>query len=916
MLDNSGSSETRFVACLLKGGLCVALTISTLMASAQNLGNGIHVGQAKVYDSRQLTIMLDNLSRSLQGTSFINQGALANALGNVQGYQNTDTSTALFLNGAVGPQAAAVFANNLPAGSSAASAGQTTGTSSGPSFTINVNPPASSTTGTTGSTTTASTASASPTGYGPSAPMLPTLQTPPAYTPSFGPSGGDLLNDEVNLTYQIFNLSMLLNRSLTDRIYQDHSRLQAVVGFDIDIEPDSHAQGAVAVVEIIVSMNTCPGEKDTSPCDEKGKPEIVAMMPEQGSHNAATLTQKANSFGGALAAQVFSVGLSAQRRSQTFYLYRDIDTLSFQEPDPNGTSPQLSFGWQFRPVLGRPTVEAGLRHMMAVLSLPANDIGNGAPTLSIQVKTHWEPYDKHARTTTSHPVFCWDKCIHERRTEYTHLPPLEVPRTLTYQKDLGPTIKAVKWLPTDNATGVAMVTGTNFFPGTTVRLGNKTYTGNNDGLTLKSDDELEITAPFTATLVGGAVSGRYGEARALKNEDSRKYASRIDLRGVKVYPEGPDDVQLTAKLIFFPPYTGGKPVVACQYDEKSAKWLPIAVDETGKPVHLTDFPEFDPVTFDKDINHPGLLLNGVPTATSPRLVWNAIGLQQCNQEAPPGSRFAQLESIVPAKDVKGSTVVSVVFPFEDFGGLRSGISYDPALTITRLGSDDTAKLIITSTNPGDDLCDRNWFVQLDRCEIPITPGCSVHSACKAPPPPAAAKGEKKVKGVAAAPPPIQPLLRCMDATRGSKLDLDISATQLKSYKQLLLVHREPQNGSDCSVESSNIDDTRLGSIPDAKPKPPAPTITKGPTPASVQQYSSQTIEIDGTNLDQIKTVLFDKTQLKIVNQDAGSLIISIPPSMTQKPANHDQIQLISDQNDPVLINLDITANPSAAKKDK
>jgi len=156
----------------------------------------------------------------------------------------------------------------------------------------------------------------------------------------------------------------------------------------------------------------------------------------------------------------------------------------------------------------------------------------------------------------------------------------------------------------------------------------------------------------------------------------------------------------------------------------------------------------------------------------------------------------------------------------------------------------------------------------------------------------------------------------MDAVGGSKLSLDISATQLKNYKQLLLVHRLSQSRAACSVQLTNIDETRLGAIPDAKPKPPAPTITKGPQPPSVQQYSSQTIEIDGANLDQIKTVLFDKTKLSIVNQDAGTLIISIPRSMTQKSATHDQIQLLSDQNDPVLVSLDVTANPAAPKKEK
>ena len=156
----------------------------------------------------------------------------------------------------------------------------------------------------------------------------------------------------------------------------------------------------------------------------------------------------------------------------------------------------------------------------------------------------------------------------------------------------------------------------------------------------------------------------------------------------------------------------------------------------------------------------------------------------------------------------------------------------------------------------------------------------------------------------------------MDANGRSKLSLDISAAQLKNYKQLLLVHHLGSDTATCGRQLTNIDETRVGAIPDAKPKPPAPKITKGPEPASVQQHSSQTIEIDGTNLDQIKTVLFDKTPLKVVNQDAGSLIISIPLSMTKDAARHDQIQLISDQNDPVLVNLEVTANSTSTKKEK
>jgi hypothetical protein len=38
--------------------------------------NGIHVGEAKVFDHRELTLMLDSLNRSLQGKNFVDPSAL------------------------------------------------------------------------------------------------------------------------------------------------------------------------------------------------------------------------------------------------------------------------------------------------------------------------------------------------------------------------------------------------------------------------------------------------------------------------------------------------------------------------------------------------------------------------------------------------------------------------------------------------------------------------------------------------------------------------------------------------------------------------------------------------------------------------------------------------------------------------
>jgi hypothetical protein len=363
-------------------------------------------------------------------------------------------------------------------------------------------------------------------------------------------------------------------------------------------------------------------------------------------------------------------------------------------------------------------------------------------------------------------------------------------------------------------------------------------------------------------------------------------------------------------------------------NDKQKVWLPfddkgnpIPVGENGVPLDLASLPKVDTANFEEEISRPGLFLNGVPVATATYLIWNPIGnFKSCEGEFPPGSNLLNVDAIVPAKDVlKGSTVISVAFPFEGANWTQTGIYYESALNVTRAGSKDIAKLIIASNNPGDRLCS-GWSVQLDQgdaakpslCEVSMEPGspnaCEPWPKGKQVDKPAREKGhgEKKKTGAEKETAPFQPVLSCINDVQRPALALDIAAGQIKNYKKLVLVSRGDKG----------INGTRVGTIPDAKYKPPAPKITKGPEPASIQQYSSRTIELDGTDLDQIKKVLFDKTELKIVNQDAESLIVSIPESMTKKPASHDQIQLISDQNDPVFISLDVTANPAATKKER
>jgi len=113
----------------------------------------------------------------------------------------------------VGPQAALVDGSGVATAAAASTVSPIgtfcTGTSTVPAVTINIAAPAAATPAAT--TTTAAS-------VGPQAPALPALQNPPAFNPSFGPSASDLPAGETSLTYQIYNLKLLIDRSLTDRI--------------------------------------------------------------------------------------------------------------------------------------------------------------------------------------------------------------------------------------------------------------------------------------------------------------------------------------------------------------------------------------------------------------------------------------------------------------------------------------------------------------------------------------------------------------------------------------------------------------------------------------------------------------------------------------------------------------------------
>jgi hypothetical protein len=563
---------------------------------------------------------------------------------------------------------------------------------------------------------------------------------------------------------------------------------------------------------------------------------LVALMPEQGSHNAATLSQSAVGFSGAVASAVYSVGIAAQKRNQVFYLYRDMDTVSFQRTPADDKA--IDFGWQFRPVLGKHSVDAGFRHLMVVIGLPSQDVNAAAPQLDIAVTTKWVRYDAKIQTTEdSHPF--WHSLPAPGSVDYQGV---DVQTSLLTQHDLGASISTVHWLPTDAANGVAVVEGNNFFPGTSVQIGPKVYQSSRDGLTIKSDKELEVSLPLLVAVSGGLVSGRYGEAQPLQSDQKSLPAGGISITNLKIAPQGEDSDELSIDF-------------SVQQNSSHAAIDPAALSA---------------------LNDPIVLVNNKP---EPGIVrWWA------DTPAADGTVPSHLLTFVPSKDLeKNSPTVSVLFPFEGPQWKASMPTYNRALKVVRMGGDKSARLLISSLGPGEYLCQNNWFVQLED-------GVAIHRTDVAPP------GSTDIKGSK---------LTCLD-TSLDILSLEVDAKALKPYHQFLLVdpyaYTKP---NDPTSPKGPPRPPIAGDIPDAMPAPPAPSLDKGQK-VSVSQFDTKPVTFTGKHLDLVTKVLFDKVALSIVKQVDRSIIISLSRQETEKAPADIQFQLLSDGNDPILAEVTVT----------
>jgi hypothetical protein len=494
-------TNNKFIFEFLKQSILTLGFIVTCFVSVNfSQDNGIGVSDPKIFDNRSLMIMLEELNKQLQSIKVIDQKSLLDSLGLSQGYQSSDISR---------------------------------------SFEFGMAPiPALKTTRTPdaeGNLTTSEEVTDKKEFSG-KTPTLPDLMTAPKYEPKFGVNAEDLLSQQIDLTYKIFNLRMLLERSISDRLITDKtipenpdstdlngSKLQAVVGFNVRLNPPTNNKDMAAFVE--VTIERC----ENAACTIKKPISLVAMMPQEKTYNTSALSTKSNAFGGSAVFKIFTVGYSERRRGQTFYLYQDADTITFQPMNQIGDISNISptFGWEFRPVLGRRSISPGERPLFAVISLDKRDLldNKDLSKLKVSVRTYWKKYDRKTLTVKSEEV-------NARSFEYNNT---VVPTTTRFQNNLKPLVNKFSFNQLDDRNVVVSVDGENFFTGTNILIGNSVFDNPANGLTIKSDQSLQIRTTLEAISSGDLViNGRYGTSQPIAIERNSLNVKDIELNSFTV----------------------------------------------------------------------------------------------------------------------------------------------------------------------------------------------------------------------------------------------------------------------------------------------------------------------------------------------------------------------------------------------
>ena len=325
---------------------------------------------------------------------------------------------------------------------------------------------------------------------------------PPAATVPSGVTSNerasDLLRDQMNLAFQAFNLRLTLERSLSDRILDpaaQTTRRQAVIGIPVSIDPPAFAVGCSARVEVRFTI------KDAAPS-------LVGLLPQEQTYNMLGVDTRAWQAKAPLkAAGIGNLQIVSGEAQQA--LRRQADVVAF-EVDPGGQN-KLIVAWEFRPGPGERSVSAGLKPVVAVLALPVADDKSPAK-VSIESRTSWHAWN--ADNQISAVPTGWRALFSDRktRTEWSGLAEVEIPASEVTDDALGPKITKIDWAPVGGDKAAILICGSKFFPGTRVVLGGTSLSKPEDGLTIKSEQAMQVIVPMDSLLREGVLNGRYGQS--------------------------------------------------------------------------------------------------------------------------------------------------------------------------------------------------------------------------------------------------------------------------------------------------------------------------------------------------------------------------------------------------------------------
>ena len=476
-----------FLIVTILATFCVAAELYLVWKNRpkDSAGNGITIGRAKAFDNRSLALRVERLNAGLENLKVINQN-VTDGPPTFQQQTSTEDSRSLSL---------------LGRGSKS-----------------------SQPTDQKGSPTDGQGKSSSP------------AESAPDFKPGIGLAAGDVLNDRLNLASQIFNLQLLYERSLSDRMIGDDSRLQSVLGFQVSITPPSGYEDCAAVVEVAVRV--APGPP---PAAASGIVSLVALMPQEKTYNAESISTSERSIEGSAVARVLTMGFTGKRGTRQLFVHRDSDTVAFERGPSVGEellADATVFGWEFRPVLGKRTVSPGTRQMLAVVAIPEPDVAVSAESVvEVRTRSYWRSYNRARQTSVPH--WSWLPWRVDRSAaSLSEVYRLPIPNTAKIQSTLSPKVTNIRWINAGNGKATVVVQGSNFFSGTKVVVGGSVHQEEDGTLTLKSDQALEFETSVDSLAFGDAVlSCRYGPSFQLTVPSANLKVAALEISRATIRPQ-------------------------------------------------------------------------------------------------------------------------------------------------------------------------------------------------------------------------------------------------------------------------------------------------------------------------------------------------------------------------------------------